>query len=193
VIDKKHDLNRREILYVRIISRMMLGNFWYGDYKTGRNKTYEDVKDEFHLTDDVKEGDIVICSSSIYRQSHIFVIGRLLKYDYNATSVIEDLMTGDLCDYGNESYVAIRNLPNHLLITDKQYKFWRKFANVCYKIDSYEFIPCDCSFDDKEKIAIFETREKWTNKTIKHTLKYGMTIKAISEYLQNVLEKKCKQ
>ncbi len=200
-LKKQHNLNRREQLYSYIIGRMMFESTWYVDEslkrKLGGHKTYEEAEADFHLANNVKKGDIVICSTSICRQSHVFLIGRLLEYDYGGKSVIQDVITGDLCDYGNESFTAIRNIPSHLLLTDKQYKFWKTFCNSCYKVDSYNLIPFDCSFHDESKIATFKTRQRYASisetKPQTHELKYGMTGKAIREYLEKCLKSAAKK
>jgi len=175
-------LNRREILYKTILSHLIHRNTWYGNVSgMHREKSYYVDNGHVYFDSDVKEGDLVFCTTSMYRQDHIFLIGFL--YQENP-AIIKDPITGELCNYSNERFTAIHNIPNYYLVTDKQHRYWKMFVNACHKVNRWNLIPVNCFFDDDKKQVRFITRKKWGEFNVEHILPYGLKSSELREYLQ---------
>ncbi len=164
------NLNRREQLYAYIIGQIVHNSAI--DPKTRvpflPRPKYVNV-DEFYVSTEYKEGDTVMTVGSLTRNPNIFVVGECIGGGGHEC-VIRDFFTGQICNYSNETYWSIHNLPWHLTISDKHHAIWSRMCRAIKRAEPYRyyFMPHKATFDDDKKEITIITRKKWTEDETTH-------------------------
>jgi hypothetical protein len=178
-------MTRREKLYLRIIGAFAHTNTWYGDRSGISVRTSYAV----HCTHDgIAIGDVVMAQTSMVMNPNPFVIGKVHEIPANdlGTWVIEDIFTGTLCNYSNETFIKIHNLPYYLTMNDRDHRLYRRFVVACKKVDSWKLRCCDAK--PTKDGMIFTTRQRYAEGNRTHKIKRSMKSAEICEQLQKELD-----
>lgn len=90
-------------------------------------------------------GDIVMCSSW---RHHTWTIGRVHKVLDYSRALIEDPITGELCDVSNESFYILKNFPPGIFYSEDQRAIETKVKKAMGRIDSHPYRIQNVHFED---------------------------------------------
>jgi len=159
----REGLTRREELYLSIISLFISRHLTTQDGNWLVRTTRPD-KHDARLESEYEVGDLVLTHTSIGRRIpnkwNVAIVHEKIE---RSACVLRDIFTGELCNYGNESFEKIVGVPFYRTLSDDQHQLWEQFRDACIAVDDYFLRPIYAEFG--EETATYRTREKWTDDT----------------------------
>jgi len=142
-----------------------------------------------------KKGDVVMCMTSVWRQENPWLVSFVESVGIPNEPlglVLRAFGTNQLCNYGNESFGKIVNLPENLMWEGPKRKFADKLSQTLRKMDTYihRFRMVTFPAEGKADVMFGECFGGIGKKTMPYTIQLNYTPKTtLKEIKSQLLEK----
>jgi len=184
------ECTRREALYAHIIGRLLHANRFPGPRPADYND-YCRKERTFYISEVFLKGDLILTTGGLWNNPNPWNVGYCVEKHSEHEVVILDIFSGTECNYGNESYVALHNLPFHLTMNDKQYALYQRFLRAIDAVDPYRD-----DFRVANAIPLppggvrFYTRVKWETERTAHDISFRMRSRDMRACLEEILKER---
>jgi hypothetical protein len=179
-------LNRREELYQYLIGALLFQNLEYAtlpdhDYRRKQGMTY--------FSRSFAVGDLILTDGSLRRNHNPWCVGVCVEKYSDHEVVIRDIFSGQLCNYGNESFISAHNIPFRYLLNTKDHKLYKRFHRAIEAVDYWGFDFRICHAEPFDKGVTFNTRRKWESVETGavHQIKHTMLSRDIRASLKKII------